>query len=111
MSQTVPHHQDQEGARLTPPPSFGGPPAGPDAAQAESVSAWLRWHAVELVGVGVPAALALLVSAWFVALAVPAAGLWAAQETRHARQRAQIHAADRGALTSPDATASEENDR
>lgn len=83
------------------------PPGGPTAEQAESVAAWLRWHAVELVGVGVPLALSLLISVWFVILAAPAAALWAVHETRNTRQRA-LPGADRGALTSSGTTTGEE---
>ena len=105
MSQTTPNHHD--GQATGPPPSFGQAAGPVDVEQAESVAAWLGWHAAELVGVGVPLALAL-VSAWFVVLAVPAAGLWAVQETR----RARIRSGGRAALTSPDATSGrdEEND-
>jgi hypothetical protein len=94
MSETAPHRH-YAGPQQGPPPSFGASGAAgvPSAEQAESVAAWLRWHAIELVGVGVPLALAL-VSVWFVVLAVPAAGLWVINETRQRR----------AALTSPDTT-------
>lgn len=86
----------------TPPASFGGgtPPPNPDDQHGDAISDWLRWHAVELAGVGVPVALALAISAWFVLLAVPAAVLWASHEVRQTRGLPEA----RAALTSPDAT-------
>jgi len=105
MTQTAPH--GQEPVRRTPPSFGGGVPPVPDASQAGSVAAWLGWHAAELAGVGVPLALALAVSWWFVVLMLPAAGLWIAQEARPTRR--QVGAADaRDALTSP--ATDEEND-
>ena len=92
-------HRDTQAAPAGPPPSFGGGSVPPvNAAQADAVSEWIKWHAVELAAVGVPLVLALAVTVWFALLAVPAAGLWAAHE---AKQRRAVQAPHCEAIDAP----------
>jgi hypothetical protein len=95
----APDHSRRPG----PPPSFGGGDGVPPATTTETdaVTEWLKWHAVELAGIGVPVLLALAFSVWLVLLAVPAAALWASHGARQARQRSQLRGAEHDELTSP----------
>jgi hypothetical protein len=76
------------------PPEHLGPPisrpstdlARPATPATEVVIRWIGWHLLELVGVGVPAALAFTVSLWWGLLSVLAGALWAVHETRIARR-------------------------
>jgi hypothetical protein len=80
------------------PPEHPGPPnsgpstdlARPATSTTEVVIRWIGWHLLELVGVGVPAALAVTVSVWWVLLAVPVGAPWAVHEIRIARRSRQL---------------------
>ncbi|TDB72530.1 hypothetical protein E1264_41840 [Actinomadura sp. KC216] len=92
---TEPDRQDAP-VRVTPPPSFGAASSSPvrwEEEAADPLAAWVRWHLVELAGVGVPLGLAVATSWWFVLLAAGVAGVWAAQETRQAHRHRQLNTA------------------
>jgi hypothetical protein len=75
------------------PPEHPAPPTGragtavahPATCTTGVVIRWVGWHLLELVGVGVPLALALTVSLWWVLLAALVGALWAVHEIRLAR--------------------------
>jgi hypothetical protein len=109
MTETARNRYADEPTRSGPPPSFGGGTPPVTTAETDSVAEWIKWHAVELAGIGGPLVLALFFSTWLVLLALPAAGLWASHGIRQARQ---VSAAKRGELTESDDTPgaiSEEN--
>ena len=105
--------QQQDAAAEQPAPpaglAGGGLPPIPTGQHADAVAEWLRWHALELAGIGVPLALAVAVSVWFAVLAAPVAGLWAAHEIRQARRRA-LPPGRRAALTTTPASGEESSE-
>lgn len=88
MSQpSKPDRTDAAPGRVA-PPSFGSAsPVRWEEEAPDPLVVWVRWHLVELAGVGVPLALGVAVSWWFVLLAAGAAAVWASQETRQSRTR------------------------
>jgi hypothetical protein len=96
----------------TPPEHPGPPDSRPctDLARlgtpaTEVVIRWIGWHLLELVGVGVPAALAVTVSVWWGLLSVLAGALWAVHEIRIARRGRALSPTGRAATRRPgDAT-------
>ena len=63
------------------------------------VTRWVAWHAAETAALGVPAVLALTVSAWFWAVVVVAGAGWAVHELRQQRRLRTLHAAKTDQLT------------
>ncbi|SMC99056.1 hypothetical protein [Kibdelosporangium aridum] len=55
-------------------------------AASRRVAAWLGWHGLELVGVGVPLALAVMVDGWWAVLAGVVGAGWASHEIQLARR-------------------------
>ncbi|GAA4323275.1 hypothetical protein GCM10023178_35480 [Actinomadura luteofluorescens] len=78
-----------------PPPSFGASssPVRWEEEAADPLVVWVRWHLVELAGVGAPLGLAVTVSWWFAVLAAGAASAWAAQEARQAHRHRRLNTA------------------
>lgn len=70
-------------------PREPGRPASGSGSRGDAVVHWLGWHLAELLGVGVPVALAVTVSVWWLALAAVTGAAWAAHELRVARRRRQ----------------------
>lgn len=67
----------------------------------EQVTRWVAWHAAELAALGVPAVLAVTVSAWFWAVVVVAGAAWAVHEVRQQRRRRTLHTAKTQQLSNP----------
>lgn len=65
------------------------------------VTRWVAWHAAELAALGVPALLAITVSAWFWAVAAVAGAGWAVHELRQQRRRKRLQTAKTHQLTHP----------
>ncbi|WP_433465357.1 hypothetical protein [Spirillospora sp. CA-128828] len=95
-----PERHDAAPERAAPPPSFGAASSSPrwEEEAADPLVVWVRWHLVELAGVGVPLGLAVTTTWWFVLLAAGVAAVWAAQETRQARTHRQLGAAGTTAI-------------
>lgn len=58
-----------------------------------AVARWVGWHLGELAAVGVPAVLALTVTAWLITLSAVAGVAWAGVEAHHRRARRELPAA------------------
>lgn len=89
-----------------PPPSFGASssPVRWEGEASDPLVVWVRWHLVELAGVGAPLVLAVTVSWWFAVLAAGAAGAWAAQENRQAHRHRRLNTADTTAIDAREET-------
>ncbi|WP_131732715.1 hypothetical protein [Actinomadura formosensis] len=100
-----PQHRGKPG-RAGPPPSFGASssPVRWEEEAADPLVVWVRWHVVELAGVGVPLGLGVAVSWWFVLLAAGVAGVWASQETRQAHRHRQLNTAAPTAIDASEET-------
>jgi hypothetical protein len=60
----------------------GGAALARRVCRADTVASWVGWHLAELLGVGVPAVLAVTVSLWWLGVALLAGAFWLAHETR-----------------------------
>ncbi|MFG1856797.1 hypothetical protein ACGFJT_33525 [Actinomadura geliboluensis] len=106
-----PQHRGRSGRAPLPgpPPSFGASSSRSshlvrwEEEAADPLVVWVRWHLVELAGVGVPLGLGVAVSWWFVLLAAGVAGVWASQETRQSRTR-RLNAAGAPAIDASEET-------
>lgn len=56
------------------------------------VTAWVAWHAGELVALGIPSVLALTVSVWFWAVAAIGGAGWVSHEIHQQRRRRVLRA-------------------